>query len=114
MFEQCDLCKLVWPTRGEFLADPDVVLVGYQVNFCDLLTGHFAFKHSCGSSFAICAVEFPDLYDGPIFERRLTGSDECPGYCLREHDLRPCPAMCECAYVRDVVRVIKKWPKYAS
>lgn len=89
-------------------------MIGYQVHFEKLTAGLFLFEHICGTSLAIHAHEFQDLYNGPIFTERLTGTEECPGYCLHENDLRPCLAKCECAYVREVVQVILHWAEYKS
>jgi len=60
---------------------------------------------------AIHVEDFKDLYDGPIFEARATGGEECPDYCIRQDELRPCPAQCECAYVREIISLIKNWTK---
>ena len=110
-FKHCDVCGKAWPIRGDFLADPEVDLVGYQVNFTDLVTGLLLFDHDCGTTLAISALEFRDLYDGPIFRSRRTGEDDCPGYCLHTDELRPCPARCECAFVRDLLQIVGQWPK---
>jgi hypothetical protein len=112
MFEKCPMCGCTWLTRADFLADPDVVLIGYQVNFSHLLAGFFLFAHSCETSLAIHAAEFADLYEGPVFEKPLTGSDSCPGYCLRIDELDPCPAPCECAYVREILQIIRNGPEH--
>lgn len=89
-------------------------LVGYQANFGNLVAGYFLFSHDipeCGTSLAIEAGEFTDMHDGPIFEERMTGTDDCPGYCTKPTVLDPCQNKCECAYVRDVLQTVKKWPK---
>ena len=44
-FKQCTSCGFRWSTRDQFLEDPDLELVGYQVNFVELLTGFFLFNH---------------------------------------------------------------------
>lgn len=110
-FGQCSLCRWVWETRADFLRDPTVTIVGYQVAFADLAEGFLLFNHSCGTTLARRAGEFRDLYPGPIFAQRATGSDECPGYCLRRDELRACPAQCECAYVREIIQIILNWPR---
>ena len=61
---------------------------------------------------AVPAGQFQNLYNGPIFEQRLTESEDCPGYCLRKDELRLCPAKCECAYVREIIQIIKNWPAH--
>ncbi|MFC1816982.1 hypothetical protein ACFL0M_13840 [Thermodesulfobacteriota bacterium] len=97
--------------RDNFLSDPGLEIVGYQVDFEELTEGIFLFNHSCRGTIAIQAGEFKYLYDGQIFEERATGSDDCPEYCLLQDELRPCPAKCECAYVREIIQVIKNWQK---
>jgi hypothetical protein len=110
-FKHCDVCGVSWPLRGDLLSDPSIKLVGYQVNFTDLVTGLLLFDHVCGTTLAISVLEFRDLYDGPIFQARRTGEEDCPGYCLHAEELRPCPATCECAFVREIVQIVRQWPK---
>ena len=113
IFKKCPMCGYAWSTRDDFLRDPALELIGYQVNFEKLTLGFFLFNHSCKATLGIHAGDFSDLYKGPVFHDRATGSKECPGYCLLEHELLPCPARCECAYVREIVQVVKKFPKVA-
>jgi hypothetical protein len=110
-FKACKICGTTWCARDDFLTDPDIVIVGYQVHFDALTEGIFLFNHSCNGTLSVMAGELRDLYKGPVFQNRATGSEECPGYCLYEKELDPCPAECECAFVREIVQVIKKWPK---
>jgi hypothetical protein len=111
-FKECSNCSKVWRERGDFLADPDVKTVGYWANFEDLKLGLFLFNHEeCKTTLGIRALEFMDLYDGPVFESRLTDSGDCPGYCLLESELRSCPAKCECAWVREVLDKVATWSK---
>lgn len=86
-------------------------MIGYQVDFDELMAGLFLFNHICGTTLAAKADDFQDQYDGPIFTERLIGTKGCEGHCLHKDDLRPCPAKCECAYVREIVQVILNWPK---
>lgn len=110
-FKECTRCGFKWTSRDQFLADPGVELVGYQVNFVALLAGFFLFNHSCGTTFSVYTEAFEDLYDGPVFSERSTGSEKCPEHCIHEDDLSQCPAQCECAFVREIIQRIKRWPK---
>jgi hypothetical protein len=110
-FKRCPMCGATWVSRHDFLADPDVGLVGYQVNFADLVAGIFLFNHNCGDTLSIPVGAFRDLHNGPVFSARATGTSDCPGHCLREDDLDPCPTHCECNFVREIIQVIKSWPK---
>ena len=111
MFHTCPSCKFVWSTRADFLADAGVELLAYKVSFADLMAGVFLFQHRCKGLVTLHAGEFADLYHGPIFSEPQTGSEDCPGLCLRKEDFRPCPVKCECAFVREVLQIIKRWPK---
>ena len=84
--------------------------MGYQARFKALKAGIFLFNHSCGTTIALQAGVFEDMYKGPIFQKRAAGTEECPGYCLVKHELRPCPVQCECAFVREIIQAIKRYP----
>ena len=111
VYKKCLRFGYEWATLDSFLRDPNIVLIGYQVNFNELAVGIFLFNQSCQTTLAIHANDFKDLYDGPIFTERASGSEECPGYCLLQYELCPCPAQCECAYVREIIQLINNWPK---
>jgi hypothetical protein len=107
VFKTCTFCRAVWPSRDDFVDDPDLKPTGYMANFENLELGIFLFDHlPCRTTLALTADKFRDLYDGPVYTERKTGTDECPGYCLCKDELRPCPVECECAYVREVLNVI--------
>jgi len=110
-FKACPQCGKTWENRGDFLADPEIETEGYEVNFEDLISGSFHFRHSCGGLIRFPVGTFRDLYAGPIFQECAAGSRECPEYCLRRNNLGPCPTRCECAYVRDILQIIRRWPK---
>ena len=105
LFKKCNACGYAWTTRQAFVDDPGICVIGYQANFKDLETGLLFFNHRCKNTIAISADAFADLYDGPIFEKRKTGTDDCPEYCLDKEELRPCPLECECAYVREIIQL---------
>ncbi|MFO7748984.1 MAG: hypothetical protein R6V54_02700 [Desulfobacteraceae bacterium] len=107
MFKRCNNCGTEWKTRKAFLNDKDLVITGYQAHFEELTLGLFLFNHNCKTTLAIAAGEFQDLYRGPVFAERLTDSDQCPGYCLDQDELEPCPNHCECAYIREIIQLIK-------
>ena len=107
-FKVCPHCGFIWKNRDSCLTDDRVTIIGYQAYFEDLKAGLFLFNHSCNGTFALEAILFTDLYDGPIFQESATGSDDCPEYCLNEENLDPCPAQCECVFVREIIQIIKK------
>lgn len=112
IFKECTCCKTPWYSREEFLGDSKLDFIGYQVNFSKLELGYFLFNHLvCQSTIAVPAGRFRDLYEGPIFSDRKTGSEDCPGYCLDRDALAPCSAQCECAYIREIMQILRNSPK---
>lgn len=114
-FKTCPMCGHVWQTRKDLLEDPDTMIIGYQANFNHLELDLFLFNHLiCKGTFALSAINFIDLYDGPIYSRHLTGTSLCPGHCLQQDNLQACPRQCECAYIRNIIQIIKSWPVQTS
>ena len=112
IFKACSCSKTSWFSRNEFLGDSNIDLVGYQANFGDFVLGLFLFNHlTCQSTIGIPASLFTDLHDGPVFSDCLAGSEQCPGYCLHSEVLHPCRAECEGAYVREILQILRDWPK---
>lgn len=112
IFKKCPMCGQSWRSRDQFLEDPYIELVGYQASFRLMTEGFFLFNHLCrGATLALPAGKFLDLYNGPVFKERLIGTQTCPGHCLYQDDIEPCPAKCDCAFVREILQVIRKWPK---
>lgn len=115
-FKTCN-CGQVWNSRESFLSDSAVRLLGYQVDFEVLREGFFLFNHhssQCQTTFSLQAGAFFDFYKGPVFKERLAGTEHCEGHCLRQDDLERCPQKCECAFVREVIRIIDEWPKRSA
>lgn len=103
-FKTCPMCGRIWHSRDQLLLDHYVKVIGYVANLEHTELGIFLFDHEvCGTSMGIEASQFTDLYEGPMYNRKLTRSADCPGYCLDKIDLRRCPAKCEFSYVRDVL-----------
>jgi hypothetical protein len=107
-FKRCPNCSFVWQNRTDFMADDNVTIIGYQVLYKSLKEGFFLFNHSCNGTFAVNVDSFVDLYDGPVFEENLAGTEACSGHCLHKQSLSPCPAKCECAFVREIIQILKE------
>jgi len=108
MFKKCPTCGFEWNDLDAFIDDPEAELIGYQVNFAHLEEGFLLFNHSCGTTMSCRVGDFWELRGGPVFTECAMGTDECSGACLRPRDLSPCPAQCECVYVRDIMRIIQE------
>lgn len=111
MFKTCPLCQHPWKNRDIFLADPDLEIIGYQARFEDVDEGLFLFNHTCETTLAVEVEQFYDLYKGPRYEEALTDTDECTGLCNHIEELSRCSAKCRYSYVRDIIQIIKEWPK---
>jgi len=102
-FATCPNCGKVWKTRNDFITDAKITLTGYQADCAFPEKGLFLLNHTCGAEFRLRVEQFSDLYAGAIFTEKKRGSGECPEYCLRQKELRPCPVQCECSYVREIL-----------
>lgn len=111
MFKKCSFCQRLWNDRGAFLADRDLEIIGYQVCFDGVKEGLFLFNHTCETTIALKVHEFDDLYTGKRYDFAATGTDKCSGFCLHMEELKACTAECKYAYVRDIIQIIRKWPK---
>jgi len=109
MFKKCNKCGYQWETRDDLLSDKTIRVIGYQVFFEDLKLGMFLFNHSCNTTIAINADLLLDLYDGPFFFDRKPEGRECPGRCLNINILSPCSPECKCAFISEIIQVIKNW-----
>lgn len=113
-FRICSNCGWRWATLADFLSDVNIVSIGYQVDFDKLEAGLLLFNHmtpACGTTLAAHVGDFRGLYNGPVFRERLTGGPQCSGYCLKRDAFELCPSKCECAYVREILIIVKNWPK---
>ena len=105
------MCYHKWDSKDDFLADPDILYLGYQAHFGNLETGWLMFNHLCGTTLAFPVSTFSSLYKGPLFAESKNGLPECPGFCAKKNSVSPCPRECECAYVREVILIINQWTK---
>jgi len=118
-FKVCPTCSEKWDMIEALLVDPQIELVGYQVNMAVLEEGLFYFLHhpkECGTTMAIPVAAFKGLSDLPFLApRAATESPEgCSGLCLRKGELGACPERCECNWVREVMQTIQAWKKVTA
>lgn len=113
-FKNCPTCLVSWQTLEDFLSDPAIEFAGYQVNFEDLKGGLFYFSHtaaSCGTTLAVRVGEFAGLSARSLLSSHGKSPDGCPGLCVRQGSLDPCPVECECLWVREIIAIISNWEK---
>lgn len=111
IFKQCSFCQQLWRNRDSFLKDPEIEIIGYQANIKKPEKGFFLFNHrssDCGTTLSIGVSSFVDFYEGTVYHSNLHGSDGCSELCLHQSVLSECPAECECAYVREVLQILKE------
>lgn len=108
-FKTCPSCFHSWETLEIFLSDPTLELNGYKPDFKDLEYGMFFFTHKvepCFSTMTLMVDDFRSLYNGPVYKENKALSEECPRFCVNEKQLARCDALCECAYVREIMQII--------
>ncbi|HMK56293.1 MAG TPA: hypothetical protein VK448_06635 [Dissulfurispiraceae bacterium] len=111
VFKKCPGCFRDWSTRDDFLSDNSLELNGYKADFEKLEYGLFFFTHKvdgCCSTMALEVKDFLGIYTGKMYTDRKTLSDECPGYCTDEKQLSRCDALCECAFAREIMHIIRQ------
>jgi len=109
MFLGCSCCDKIWATREDFLADGQLKLNGYQVDFARPETGFLLFTHhreDCGSTLALEVHRFADLRPVQEHDLDLHGTAECGGLCGRTENLMRCGRKCRNAWVRELVGAI--------
>lgn len=110
-FGICPMCYYKWDTQEEFITDSSLRIDGYMADFEVLDASLFYFTHmrpECGSTFTMEAQVFLNLYNGEKYVERRTGEEECPAYCQDKENLNRCDALCECAFNREIIQIIKK------
>ena len=112
MFKICNSCGYQWEKRENFLSDPNIEATGYQTFFSNLKVGLFLLNHSCGTTLAIDASFFLDLYKGAFYhDRKPIKGRKCPGKCLTENILSPCSDTCKCSFISKLLNTLENWEK---
>ena len=115
-FKACSYCDESWNTREEFLSDVRISMKGYTPIFENPEYGLFYFTHSgsCNATLSLFVHEFVDLYKQTTYPDKKTGSSECRGLCQIKNNLEQCFSNCRFTYIRDLIQIIKAWPKKSS
>lgn len=115
-FKRCSACSQVWQGRDDFFSDPEVALVGYQALGPDPEEGMLLFNHlgGCGTTMGMWVSKFEDMWSGTRHAELLRHSDACERHCYHTNDLERCSNSCSGAWVREVLQVVRHWPKDGS
>jgi hypothetical protein len=114
IFKQCTCCHKIWDTREIFLSDPNIKIIGYKADFETLDLGMFFFNHliaECCSTITIYVKQFKELYSGKYYGINKRGTNDCHGFCNSIENLNKCDVFCECVFVREIIQIIKEYPK---
>jgi len=95
------MCRKQWATRQEFLADPNLRLLGLQAVPHHADGNLLMFEHDCGTTVSVLAWRLRDLL--PPEQRgeedlpSLYGSEQCSGFCNKLEELSACDLACSSA-----------------
>jgi len=108
VFKVCGSCRHTWRTWEDFVADPEVRLLGLQSSDTVPAATVLVFEHWCGTSVSILTRRLHHLVpDHPAVDwPSLRDSDECPGHCLDTADRAPCNQRCRHSLDRDILALI--------
>ena len=113
-FKTCPKCSTRWKTRDDFLSDSTIELIGYQADLNNLGFGLLLFDHDapgCSTTTAVFVYQFFDLYAGPRHPEVKALLPGCPRHCIDENYLSRCDVVCECAFVREIIQIIREMNK---
>jgi hypothetical protein len=106
------MCRDLWVHAADFLADPNVVFLGYQVDSMEDGTGWFLFNHlRCSTTVAVGLHGFAGLSQEPVLADSCDVRGVREDFCLARREHRRCPPRCPCAYVTQTARLIQDWGK---
>jgi hypothetical protein len=102
IFKTCPSCEAVWATRSDFLADREVLLVGYQSSYTVSQPGLFLFNHSCDSTIAVDASDFKDMYNEDICQSCEAHRKHHPAHCCKGMTGEDKPKKCVCKFSKAI------------
>jgi hypothetical protein len=110
-FKECSCCSTSWESLAAFVLDSELTLEGYQPSFADPFEGWLLLTHNtpdCKTTLAVRTAQLRDLYDGPEYTERRTGTPGCPWLCIKENRLEECTMDCDMAWVRQVMQYLRR------
>ena len=111
VFTSCPKCQNAWLTRGDFLRDPAVRLLGFQPGTIGDADGVILFSHDlCGGNLPVELPRFDGLVQAPKYAASSKTFNTIP-FCTAELCNAYCPTDCACDYVWHVMGLIQSWPK---
>jgi hypothetical protein len=113
-FQECGSCKKTWETWKDFIADPEVRLLGFQGSDRYPDTNLLVFEHRCGTSISVLAKRLRHIL--PKEKQKLElpilyASENCNQYCNKIENLKACDKPCINARDRQLIMMILKMRK---
>ncbi len=108
-FKLCGACGRRWGSWDEFVADPDVKLLGLQAMPTVPDASVLVFEHACGSSISVLTRRLLHLLpDSPAAVwPSLRGTDACARHCFSLADHAPCDRHCANARDRELLGLVQ-------
>ena len=107
-FKTCPTCAAQWEDRKQFLGDPCLKLLGYQSTFTMGQPGLFLFNHSCGSTIALEATTFEDIYDGDIYRHCEAHYSNHADYCCKADTGEKHVKTCVCQFATEMATTLQQ------
>jgi hypothetical protein len=108
-FKICSKCAYTWRVRDDFLGNPSICLVGFQVSSEETESGFYLFNHilegnQCNTTLAVEVEVFLSMYKGTMFTDIKFESPLSEAHCTRVEDLSQCPVECKNAVAREIMQ----------
>jgi hypothetical protein len=109
-FKVCGACRRGWATWDDFVADPQVRLLGLQAVEHVPDASLLVFEHGCGSSVSVLVNRLQDLLpEHPAAGwPSLRGGELCRRHCFSLEDHAPCDRRCSHVRDRDLLRLVEE------
>jgi len=113
-FQECGSCREAWDRWQDFVADPEVRLLGFQGSDRFPDTNLLVFEHRCGSSISVLAKRLRHILPEDEQKRQLPvlfASEHCNQYCRTIENLKECDRACVNARDRKLILRILEMKK---
>ncbi len=105
----CGSCGRPWSSWDDFLADPQLRLLGLQAVARVPDANLLVFEHRCGSSVSLLTTRLRHLIPEHPSDAwpSLRGTEQCRRHCLRLEDRDACDRPCMHARDRDLLALVE-------
>jgi hypothetical protein len=112
-FKICSKCGYTWKTKGDFLEDPSICLVGFQDSSEETESGYYMFNHNlrgnhCDTTLTMEVEVFLSLLTGAMFTDIKAKIPICEMRCSSVENLSQCSVECKDAFAREVMKTFSQ------